>query len=116
MSGARRRVGQFWRERRRLAIGVVASGVLAIAAGGIVAYELLKRPPDIHNPDVAFKPQKPQKPKARTVDWPMFGFDRARTRYLAAQGMKPPYRLIWNYNDKPLIEFRPSTPAAGSIS
>ena len=116
MSGARRRAGQYWRERKRLAIGLIASGVLAIAAVGIVAYQLLKRPPDIHNPDVAFTPQKPQKPKARTVDWPMFGLDRARTRYLAARGVKPPYRLIWNYNDKPLIEFPPVYAGAGSIS
>ena len=37
----------------------------------------------------------------------MFGLDRARTRYLAARGVKPPYRLIWHYTDKPLIEFPP---------
>ena len=42
-------------------------------AGAVVGYELLKRPPDVHNADVAFKPQKPPKPKAKTVNWPMFG-------------------------------------------
>jgi outer membrane protein assembly factor BamB len=105
---ARRRLARFWRERRRLAIALLSAGTVAIVAGGIVAYELLKRPPDIHNADVPFKPQKkPQKPKARTVNWPMFGLNAARTRYLPAKGVKPPYKLIWHYNDRPLIEFPP---------
>ena len=107
MRRARHQAGRFWRERKRLAMGLIAGGLVAIATGGFVGYELLKRPPDIHNPDVAFKPQRPKKPKARTVSWPMFGLDRARTRYLAARGVKPPYRLIWHYTDKPLIEFPP---------
>jgi len=103
----RRRARRFWRERKRLAIALIVGGLMATAAIGFVAYQLLKRPADIHNPNVAFKPQRPKKPKARTVNWPMFGLDRARTRYLAARGVKPPYRLIWHYTDKPLIEFPP---------
>ena len=91
MHRARHRAGRFWRERKRLAIGLIAGGLVAIVAGGFIGYELLKRPPDIHNPDVVFKPQRPKKPKARTVNWPMFGLDRARTRYLPARGVKPPY-------------------------
>ncbi len=90
-------------------MGLIAGGVMAFAAAALVAYELLKRPPDIHNASVAFKPQKPKKPRNRkkAVNWPMFGLDRARTRYLPAKGVKPPFKLIWNYNDKPLIEFPP---------
>jgi len=97
---------RFWRERRRLAIAL-AAGVVAVAVAVVVGYELLKRPPDVHNVDVAFKPEKPRKPKARTVNWPRFGYDLARTRYLPAKGVKPPYRLLWRYTNRPLLEFPP---------
>ena len=63
----------------------------------------------MHNSNAAFKPQKPQKPKPKnaTVNWPMFGFNPARTRYLPAKGVKPPFRLIWHYTERPLLEFPP---------
>ena len=85
-----------WREHRRLTIAL-AVGAVAILAGIVVGYELLKRPPDVHNSDAAFKPQKPQKPKPRntTVNWPLYGLNPARTRYLPAQGIKPPFRKLW---------------------
>jgi outer membrane protein assembly factor BamB len=97
---------RLWRERRRLAIALLAVAV-AVTAGAVAGYELLKRPPDVHNPNVAFKPHKPPKPKAKTVNWPMFGYDLARTRYLPAKGVKPPYRLLWHYVEGPLLEFPP---------
>jgi outer membrane protein assembly factor BamB len=96
----------FWREHRTLAIAL-AAGVVAVAAAAVIGYELLKRPPDVHNVDVAFKPQKPKKPKRRTVNWPRFGYDIARTRYLPAKGVKPPFRLLWRYTNRPLLEFPP---------
>lgn len=97
---------RLWREHRRLAIAL-AAGAVAVVAGIVVGYELLKRPADIHNANVAFKPQKPPKPKAKTVNWPMFGYNLARTRYLPAKGVKPPYRLLWHYVERPLLEFPP---------
>jgi outer membrane protein assembly factor BamB len=102
-----------WREHRPVAIAL-AAGVVAVAAGVIVAYELLKRPPDIHNPNVEFKPQKPKKPKHRLVSWPLYGYDRARTRYLPAKGVRPPFRKVWRYKDGPLLEF-PPTLAGGKL-
>lgn len=98
---------RLWRERRRLAIGLLVTGVVAIVGAGILAYELLKRPPDVHNPNAAFVPQKPPKPKAKTVNWPIFGLNPARTRYLPAKAVKPPYRLLWHYTERPLLEFPP---------
>jgi outer membrane protein assembly factor BamB len=97
---------RLWREHRRLAVALIL-GALACAAGIVIAYELLKRPPDVHNPNVAFKPHKPPKPEAKTVNWPMFGLNPARTRYLPAKGVKPPYRLLWHFTERPLIEFPP---------
>jgi outer membrane protein assembly factor BamB len=97
---------RLWRERRALAIALIAVAV-AVAAGAVAVYELLKRPPDVHNPAVAFKPHKPPKPKATTVNWPLFGYNLARTRYLPARGVKPPYRLLWHYVERPLLEYPP---------
>lgn len=89
-----------------MAIAILA-GAVAILAGIVVGYELLKRPPDVHNANVAFRPEKPKKAKAHTVDWPLFGYDRARTRYLPARGVKPPFRLLWHFSGRPLLEFPP---------
>jgi outer membrane protein assembly factor BamB len=97
---------RLWREHRPWAIAL-AVAVLVCAGGALLAYELLKRPADVHNPDVTFVPQKPQKPKARTVNWPIFGFDPARTRYLPAKGVRPPFRKLWRYTQRPLLEFPP---------
>ena len=77
-------------------------------SGAIVGYELLKRPADVHNPDAIFVPQKPPEPKAaKTVNWPMFGLNPARTRYLPVKGVKPPFRKLWRFTDRPLLEFPP---------
>jgi outer membrane protein assembly factor BamB len=81
--------------------------MLAVSAAAFLAYQVLKRPPDVHNAGVAFKPQKPPKPKARAVNWPVFGLNPARTRFLPAKGLKPPFRKLWRYKDGPLLEFPP---------
>ncbi|HEX3608677.1 MAG TPA: PQQ-binding-like beta-propeller repeat protein [Solirubrobacterales bacterium] len=100
-------VSHFWHTRRGLAIAAIAAGVLVFGAAGLLGYELLKRPPDVHNPNATFVPQKPPKPEAKTVNWPIFGLNPARTRYLPAKGVKPPYRLLWHYTERPLLEFPP---------
>lgn len=108
----RRRVTQrlalLWRDRRRLVVACLTVALLLAAGGAAVAYELLKRPADVRNTEVPFiEPPKPPKPKAKTVNWPLFGFNRARTRYLAAKGVKPPFRKLWRYTGRPLLEFPP---------
>lgn len=103
--------GRFWHEHRWLAVGLLAAGMLL---GLLIAYQHLKRPGDVHNEAVPFTPEKTEAPpnqgkggKAKTVNWPIFGLNPARTRYLPATGIKPPYRLIWHYSEKPLLEFPP---------
>jgi outer membrane protein assembly factor BamB len=96
-----------WKQHRRLAIGLITGGVIAVFGAGVLAYEVLKRPADVHNENATFVPQKPPKPEAKTVNWPIFGLNAARTRYLPAKGVKPPYRLIWHYTERPLLEFPP---------
>ena len=90
-------------------VGVALLAAALIFSAAAVGYELLKRPADVHNPDAIFVPQKPKAPpkEAKTVNWPMYGLNPARTRYLPARGIKPPFRKLWRYKDKPLLEFPP---------
>jgi outer membrane protein assembly factor BamB len=93
--------------RNRLPAVVLLAAAIVLSIG-IVGYELLKRPADVHNPNAIFKPQKPPPPKqAKTVNWPIFGYDRARTRYLPVKGIKPPFDKLWRFTDRPLLEFPP---------
>ncbi len=95
---------------RRPAI-VLAVAALVLLGPGFAADQALKRPADIHNPDAAFQPQQPKKPKQATrrkaIPWPLYGYDRARTRYLPVRGVKPPFRKVWRYTNRPLLEFPP---------
>jgi len=97
----------FWHTRRGIAITLIVGAVLVLAGAGVLAYEVLKRPADVHNENATFVPQKPPKAKAKTVNWPMFGLNPARTRYLPAKGVKPPFRKLWRFTERPLLEFPP---------
>jgi outer membrane protein assembly factor BamB len=100
---------QLWREHRPWAIGLIVGAVIAVV-GVVIAYEALKRPGDVHNQEAIehFKPEKPPPPKEpKTVNWPVFGFNNARTRYLPVKGIKPPFDKLWRFTDRPLLEFPP---------
>jgi outer membrane protein assembly factor BamB len=100
---------RLWREHRPWAIGLIA-GVVVLVVGVIVAYNSLKRPGDVHNQEAIerFQPQKPEKPvRAKTVNWPVFGYDLARTRFLPVKGIRPPFDKLWRYTNRPLLEFPP---------
>ena len=112
---------RLWREHRRWAIALALLVVIGVAAV-VVAYEELKRPGDVHNEAAIqhFQPEKPKAPpkpvhgKPRTVNWPIYGLNPARTRYLPARGVRPPFKLIWHYTERPLLEF-PPVYAAGRL-
>jgi outer membrane protein assembly factor BamB len=105
---------RLWREHRRVALALIALVILAVAAV-VVGYEVLKRPPDVHNEAAIrrFKPEEPKEPpkpvggRARKVNWPMYGLNPQRTRYLPARGIRPPFRKLWRYTEHPLLEFPP---------
>lgn len=97
---------RWWKDRRKLA-AAIAIAVLAVGAVVAIAYNALKRPGDVSNPDVSFEQGKQRKPVVKTTNWTMFGYDRQRTRFLPANKVKPPYQRIWKYGDGPLLEFPP---------
>lgn len=92
---------------------VVAIVLMLVAVSSVMAViALLKRPADISNPDVAFEVQTSEPIKAanrpdRRVDWPRYGYDIERTKFLNAQRVKPPFRKLWSYKQDQLIEFAP---------
>lgn len=96
-----------WSVRRRV---LVATGVVALVAAGagLAAYLVLKRPGDVSNPDIEFvQHDKPGKKIAKTTDWPVYGLNDQRTRYLPADNVKPPYHQIWAKPSDQLLEFSP---------
>lgn len=103
---------RWWRQPRKL-IAVTLAALVILGAAGAIAYNELKRPEDVSNEDVPFKEpvarkKPPKKAKDNTVPWPTFRYDRQRTGYLPVKGIKPPFKRIWKYGDKPLLEFPPA--------
>src|ERR671910_781878 len=99
-------VWRSWSPRRRLITVGVAT--LAVAGAGVAAYEILKRPGDISNPDATFVETPEKKKVVKTVNWPIYGYDDERTRYLASKRVKPPFGdSEWSFVAGKLLEFSP---------
>ncbi len=95
-----------WSVARRLAL---VGGLVAVVAGAAVAaYLVTRRPADVSNPTAAFHKQKRVEKKPETLNWPMYGYDPARTRYLPVKGLDPPFGAsLWSFQAGKLLEFQP---------
>ncbi|HSC92975.1 MAG TPA: PQQ-binding-like beta-propeller repeat protein [Gaiellaceae bacterium] len=99
--------------RRRLLLG--AAALVLLAAGGVGAYVLsLKRAEaDVRgSPTVEFvtteeEATEPEAPPAPRVLWPTYGFDNERSR-AAGYRHRPPYRRLWTFGARTLVEFPPA--------
>jgi outer membrane protein assembly factor BamB len=108
---------QLWRDWKRLlawlrrnpirTAAIVWVSLLVLGIGAFLIYRAVRRPPDVHNPNAVFKPKETKVHRIKTVNWPFYAFDRARTRYLPAKGIKPPFKRLWKYGGRPLLEFPP---------
>lgn len=95
-----------WSVGRRVAL--VGSVVVVVAGAAVAAYLVTKRPADVSNPNAAFHAQKSKKKKTETVNWPMYGYDPARVRYLPVRGLNPPFHSSdWSFQAGKLLEFQP---------
>src|SRR5215211_6022180 len=95
-----------WSVVQRLAL--VGAAVLVVAGAGVAGYLVTKRPADVSNPGAVFHQQERKRKKVETLDWPMYGYDPARTRYLPVKGLNPPFHSSeWSFQAGKLLEFQP---------
>jgi outer membrane protein assembly factor BamB len=100
--------------RRRRRWPWILGGLLVLGAGIAIAayFAFIKAPGDVSHPDVEFTaPKKAPKPPPRKRDtgndWPLYGYDLGRTRYLPDVGLRPPLKRAWTVPGSKLIEFQP---------
>jgi outer membrane protein assembly factor BamB len=111
--------------RRRWILAAAAAAVLLLvgAAAGFYLYKQHQGrdirgsstvefvPTETAPPPPPPKPQpkpKPGKPAALTrVDWPTYGYDQERLRFLPS-ALRPPFRVEWTFRGRHLLEFPPA--------
>src|SRR5262245_9235821 len=49
----------------------------------------------------------PPPPPVQSSNWPTYGLDGARTRYLPTDTVKPPFRIGWKFDPGKLMEYSP---------
>jgi outer membrane protein assembly factor BamB len=92
---------------------LIAVAVLLVVLGGAVAFVLLHSPGNVSHPNVQFTSPTataPTKPASvlPPFEWLRYGYDAARTRYIAAGStLDPPFRRGWTFDDHALLEFPP---------
>ena len=87
---------------------MVGGGVaVAVAAIGLIGYLLLKRPEDVSDPNAAFDASAEQADTTREFNWPQYGYNHERTRYLPAALVHPPFKVKWRFNARKLVEYSP---------
>jgi outer membrane protein assembly factor BamB len=95
-----------WTNHRWVTLGTVAAvGAVVVAVAG---YLILKRPADKSCPDpCTIETTTNSGPVTKTVNWPFYGRDKERTRYLDAPDVKPPYVTKWTFKGRRLLEYSP---------
>ena len=103
------RIPPAWRDPTHLLI--LAAISLVGAAGALGAYQALKREGDRScPPPCTLEGQKPatHAEQVKTVNWPYYGYDGQRTRYLPTKVVRPPYDAsVWSFQAGKLLEFSP---------
>ena len=102
------RVLDIWRNwdawQRAAAVSIA---LIAIGAAAYGAYLVLRRPGDVSHPHAKFVAKREKKPRAKAVNWPEYGLNDERTRYLPSKRVHPPYSRSWDFLSPSLLEFSP---------
>ncbi len=99
----RNAITYIWREQKIWIFVAIAF----LAAAGVVAYLMVKRPEDVSNPDAVFVEEGSTKEVIGLVDWPFYGRDIGRTRYMNVQQLEPPLKVAWQFKGRNLLEYSP---------
>lgn len=95
-----------WTNHRWATIGT-AAGIAAVLVA-LIGYLVLKRPADKSCPDpCTIETTTNSGPVTKTVNWPLYGRDKERTRYLDAPHVKPPFATRWRFKGRRLLEYSP---------
>jgi outer membrane protein assembly factor BamB len=98
-------VDNLWKNHRWATIGTVALvGALVVALAG---YLFLKRPGDKSCQAPCTITSEAPQPVSGPTNWPIYGLNPERTRYLDAPPVKPPYSIRWRYKGGHLLEYSP---------
>jgi outer membrane protein assembly factor BamB len=95
--------------RRKLRQRLAAVSALLLAIGGTVAFVLLHAPGNVSHPSVDFTTSTPKRippPRPNNFQWPVYGYDLARTRDFPA-AIRPHFRIGWKFQDYVLVELPP---------
>jgi outer membrane protein assembly factor BamB len=101
------------KKRWVLAIVLVLALAAGVAAAAVVVWKQ-RHPGSIRGsastefetteePGATTRPEE----EVRTVPWPTYGYDNARSRYAPDFRLRPPYRPLWRVNGGSLLEFPP---------
>jgi outer membrane protein assembly factor BamB len=127
MEQARKRIERFWKSARKrldaawkktkwrardlwknhrfatLATGGAILGLVLVVAGILI----LKRPDDKSCPAPCTISPTEQAPIVGIANWPFYGHGPARTRFLNAPEVKPPFIRKWRFKGQRLLEYSP---------
>jgi len=81
--------------------------VTLVVIGAVGAYLALKRPGDKSCPAPCTITATTPKAVSGLTNWPMYGLNPQRTRYLDAPAVKPPFSIRWRFKGRNLLEYSP---------
>ena len=97
--------------RRRVLVTLAALLVLAGGAVGAYVFSKQRAGRDVRGSSsvefVTTAAPEPKRPKTAGIAWPMFGYDERRTR-LGPGKLRPPFRRVWTFGARNLLEFPPA--------
>ena len=85
--------------------------MVAIGLAAAYALNLRSQERDVRgSPTVEFIPLElpPPKPVEPGVLWPMWGYDGARRRVASGVSLAPPFRTVWRFRARSLVEYPPA--------
>jgi outer membrane protein assembly factor BamB len=107
MQALRNNIVALWNNHR---LWVLAGGAVTLVAiaGVAIYFAFIKRPGDVDCPDpCTIVAEEELKPVVGVANWPLYGLNPERTRYLNAPAVTPPYIVKWRYKGRRLLEYSP---------